>query len=100
MSSIGSGPGLGAGQQVDSQAVRRLAGAAAPAPVGTEAQPVAARAEPGLVSSTARDAGAMPVNAERVAEIKKAIQSGRYPVLPEKISDALIAAGLLLQVRS
>ena len=100
MSSIGSGPGLGAGQQVDSQAVRRLAATSAASPVGTDSQPSETRETPALVTSTARDAGTMPVNAERVSEIRKAIQSGRYPVLPEKIGDALIAAGLLLQVRS
>ena len=99
MSSIGSGASLAAGQQVDSQTVRRLAGAAPASPVSAEAQSSATNSAPALVSSTARDAGIMPVNAERVSQIKQAIPSGRYPVLPEKVSDALIAAGLLLQVR-
>ena len=98
MSSIGSGPGVGTGQ-VESKSVRPVASAGAVAPASAEAAPVASREAPTLVSATARDAGTMPVNAERVSEIRKAIQSGRYPVLPAKIGDALIAAGVLLQVR-
>lgn len=38
--------------------------------------------------------GSAPVQAERVAEIRKAIEEGRYPIVPTEIADALIAAGL------
>ena len=42
------------------------------------------------------DVGPMPVDAERVGEIRRAIESGRYPLVPARVADAMIAAGLLL----
>ena len=50
-----------------------------------------------VVRSAALDAGTPPVDAERVAEIRKAVEQGRYPILPAKVADAMIAAGLLLR---
>ncbi|MEZ5743528.1 MAG: flagellar biosynthesis anti-sigma factor FlgM [Sphingomonadaceae bacterium] len=50
-----------------------------------------------IVQSEALDAGQPPVDSDRVNEIRKAIESGTYPVLPAKISDAVIAAGFLLR---
>lgn len=47
--------------------------------------------------SAALDPGEPPVNAERVAVIRRAIEQGRYPVLPFRVADAIIAAGLLLR---
>ncbi|EGD59406.1 hypothetical protein Y88_1561 [Novosphingobium nitrogenifigens DSM 19370] len=41
--------------------------------------------------------GTVPVDAVRVAEIRKAINEGTYPLIPTKIGDAMIAAGMLLQ---
>ena len=35
-----------------------------------------------------------PVDAERVQQIKRALQEGRYPIVPAKIADRLIAAQL------
>lgn len=46
--------------------------------------------------STALDPGSAPVDAERVQVIRHAIQTGTYPVIPTKIADAMIAAGMLL----
>lgn len=43
------------------------------------------------------DPGAAPVDADRVEVIKKAVETGQYPVFPTKIADAMIAAGLLLR---
>jgi negative regulator of flagellin synthesis FlgM len=40
-------------------------------------------------------AGLPPVNHERVNEIRKAIEDGRYPVTPMRVADAMIAAGFL-----
>jgi len=40
-----------------------------------------------------------PVDADRVAEIRRAIEQGRYPVIPTRIADAIIAAGLLLRTK-
>jgi negative regulator of flagellin synthesis FlgM len=77
--------------------------AAAATPVrGTEtARPVrsdtAETDAPALSLATAGPAA--PVDADRVAEIRKAIEDGRYPVLPTRIADAMIAAGLLLRIK-
>lgn len=38
------------------------------------------------------DAASPPVDAERVAEIRAALQDGSYPLVPTKIADAMIAA--------
>lgn len=38
------------------------------------------------------NAGEPPVDADRVAEIRKALQDGSYPLVPTKIADAMIAA--------
>ncbi len=57
----------------------------------------AASPAPAVVKSDALDPGAAPVDAERVQVIRKAVESGTYPVLPAKVADAMIAAGLLLR---
>jgi negative regulator of flagellin synthesis FlgM len=38
-----------------------------------------------------------PVDTDRVAQIRDAIEQGRYPILPAKIADAMIAARFLLR---
>ncbi len=48
-------------------------------------------------ASDALDPGAPPVDAERVSMIRKAVESGTYPVVPARVADAIIAAGLLLR---
>ncbi len=63
----------------------------APAPAA------AAVAAPQVETSDAVKAGAAPVDQERVATIRHAIETGTYPVLPTKIADAMIAAGMLLR---
>jgi negative regulator of flagellin synthesis FlgM len=104
MSSIGSGPGIGSGPNVEVNAVRALSatdkGAASAAAVANDdtSLSVASGDQASVVSSTTLSAGNVPVDAERVATIKKAIETGSYPVIPTKISDAMIAAGLLLRV--
>ncbi|OYW16361.1 MAG: flagellar biosynthesis anti-sigma factor FlgM [Novosphingobium sp. 12-64-8] len=66
----------------------------APAKVETSAKALPAAT---VETSDAVKAGPAPVDAERVAQIRHAIQNGTYPVLPTKIADAMIAAGLLLR---
>ncbi|WP_421836986.1 flagellar biosynthesis anti-sigma factor FlgM [Novosphingobium sp.] len=72
-------------------------------PVQTEATaespraPAAAAAAPQVETSDAVKAGAAPVDRERVSTIRHAIETGTYPVLPTKIADAMIAAGMLLR---
>lgn len=50
-----------------------------------------------VARSEALDPGPAPVDAERVAMIRKAIEQGTYPVVPARIADAVIAAGILLR---
>jgi negative regulator of flagellin synthesis FlgM len=66
----------------------------------TAAAPVSATA-PGvsLEVSGAREAAATPpVDAERVVEIRNALREGRYPLVPTKIVDAMIAAQVSLSL--
>ncbi len=75
---------------LDARLLQRSAGQRSPsAPAGQDAAVV--------VASEARDAGPVPVDNERVSEIRKAVESGTYPLLPAKVADAIIAAGMLLR---
>jgi negative regulator of flagellin synthesis FlgM len=65
--------------------------------VGSDRAAEVANANSAVVRSRTIDAGEAPVDAERVAEIARAIEQNRYPVLPMKVADAMIAAGLLLR---
>ena len=40
--------------------------------------------------------GAPPVDSERVDQIRKALESGSYPIVPTRIADAMIAARFML----
>lgn len=51
-------------------------------------------------TSQALDAGKPPIDDNRVSQIKDAIQKGTYPLLPTKVADAMIAAGLMLSTKS
>jgi len=85
--------GLRAVGLVDARTLRSAAGTKdsvnTPAASGTPA----ATFQP----SEALDPGQAPVDVERVAVIRKAIETGNYPIIPAKIADAMIAAGLLLR---
>ena len=48
-------------------------------------------------TTAALDAGQAPVDTDRVAVIRRAVESGTYPVIPTRIADAMIAAGVLLR---
>ena len=41
-------------------------------------------------------AGPAPVEQDRVAQIRDALKDGSYPIIPAQISDAIIAARLML----
>ncbi|MDE1917767.1 MAG: flagellar biosynthesis anti-sigma factor FlgM [Sphingomonadales bacterium] len=45
--------------------------------------------------ATTTSAGTVPTDTDRVSAIKKAIEKGDYPIVPTKISDAMIAASML-----
>lgn len=49
------------------------------------------------VLSDALDPGQPPIDFDRVSQIRKAIEDGRYPLVPQRVADAMIAAGLLLR---
>ena len=117
MSTIGSGPGIGTGPQPEVTPARAInptraisppgGGGVAGAPVGpridpggTTSQPPPAAAQAGatMVSTSVASAGTPPINSDRVVAIRKAIQNGSYPLLPTKISDAMIAAGMVLRI--
>jgi negative regulator of flagellin synthesis FlgM len=65
-----------------------------PAPAPSSA---AAAAAPQVETSDAVKAGAAPVDQERVRTVRHAIETGKYPIIPAKIADAMIAAGMLLR---
>ena len=61
---------------------------------GTKA---AVASEPEVVRSDALDPGPVPIDTDRVTQIRRAIERDQYPILPAKVADAMIAAGLLLR---
>lgn len=75
---------------IDAGTVRAAAGGSAKA----ERTP---RPEAAMVQGDVLDPGAAPVDAERVEVIRKAIENNTYPILPAKVADAMIAAGILLR---
>ena len=85
--SVGIARAIGA---VDPKAIRTAAG-------GTGQSNGIARHVGPVSHNEPLDVGPMPVNAERVGEIRRAIESGRYPLVPACVADAMIAAGLLLR---
>jgi negative regulator of flagellin synthesis FlgM len=56
-----------------------------------------ASAVPAIEVATPLAGGQPPVDQARVSEIRKAIEADRYPVIPMRVADALIASGLLLR---
>ena len=81
---------IGAIRAIDARIIR-LGG-------GTSEKPAKpATAPPDVQRSDALEVGQPPIDPERVAVIRKAIESGTYPIVPAKIADAIIAAGLLLR---
>jgi len=74
--------------------IRNGAGVPAPAPAP---KPASAVQTGPVQTSAALHAGAAPVDTDRVAVIRKAVESGTYPIIPTRIADAMIAAGVMLQ---
>ncbi len=90
--SIGAKPSV-----AGDRSVARIA-AAAPAtvvqtPVKTPAQ-AQAPTLPESIALAKSMASSPPIDASRVAEIKKAIASGTFPILPATIADRLMALSL------
>lgn len=66
----------------------------APVAQAEKAAPVRPDAGDAAVVTRTSAGDAAPVQADRVTEIRKAIEEDRYPLLPVKIADALIAASI------
>ena len=80
-------------------AQRLQPGAVAPAPPAQPARPAAEAAVRSKIATDMRPtaAGAPPVDANRVAAIRQAVEEGSYPLIPTRIADAMIAAGHILR---
>lgn len=91
--SVAGTAGLRAVGLIDARTLRTAAGAKDTTTPATTTSTPAATFQP----TEALDPGQPPVDVERVAVIRKAIETGAYPVIPTKIADAMIAAGLLLR---
>ena len=90
---------IGAPRPVGAVQVKPVSPGAKPAasnPVPRE-NPQAASLTPQIATSDAVKAGEPPVDAERVLQVRRAIEAGKYPITPAKIADAMIAAGMLLR---
>ena len=91
--SIGAKPSV-----AGDRSVARVAAATPTMPVQTGAVQTPAQPRASAMSESLGLAKSMasspPVNASRVAEIKKAIASGTFPILPATIADRLLALRL------
>ena len=64
------------------------------------AEPAGAAATTGtgeVQTSLSTTAGTVPVDQTRVEQIRDAVNKGSYPLIPAKIGDAMIAAGMMLR---
>ena len=80
-----------------------VASAAAPtaasAPSSASASASTSAPAAAVQTSQALDPGKPPIDENRVSVIRNAIQKGTYPLLPTKVADAMIAAGLMLSTK-
>lgn len=87
---------------IDARLARAAGGEALPGANGAAAKSAASKitsttASTSVETSSALNPGAAPVDTDRVATVKKAVESGSYPLIPAKIADAMIAAGVMLR---
>lgn len=66
-------------------------------PLGSARAAEVANPHSAVVRSRELDPGEPPIDADRVTQIRKAVENGTYPIVPAKVADAMIAAGLLLR---
>lgn len=90
---VGSAPRIGA---VDTRPPRISETNAAGA-VAKVQNTIPISAAPAVETTQALAPGSAPIDTDRVALIRKAVESGSYPIVPAKIADAMIAAGMLLR---
>jgi len=67
--------------------VERVSAVQKPADQAAEAQAMSAVARPSAGDQA-------PIDNDRVAQIRKAIEDGSYPLIPTEIADGIIASGL------
>jgi len=88
---------IGASRPVGAIQVKTVAPAAPAAATAAPHSVATPAASEQVETSDAVKAGPAPVDKERVETIRHAIENGKYPVLPVRIADAMIAAGMLLR---
>ncbi len=96
MDSIGSTPGISPGATGD-RGVTRVAAVTKASGATAAGDTRATRNQGPTVEAGALAkvlAATPPVNTDRVAQIRRAIQSGSFPILPATIADRLIALRL------
>ena len=90
-----------AASAIDARLARAAGGEALPGANGAAAnratKNASTAASTAVETSAALDPGAAPVDTDRVNAVRKAVESGTYPLVPAKIADAMIAAGVLLR---
>ncbi len=94
---IGASRPVGAVQLKTVQPASQASATTATQGSATAAATEAAASTEQVQTTVDTSSGTVPVDAVRVAEIRKAINEGTYPLIPTKIGDAMIAAGMLLQ---
>lgn len=77
-----------------SLADRRLTPVAPAAPVRASEAATQVRQSSAAASLTQAAAASAPVDAERVARIRKAIADGKFPLVPSTVADRLLALRL------
>ena len=98
MPPIEIGPARPVGAVRTNAAKPSTAVASAAAPTASPSAPAPAVAA-AVQTSPALDPGKPPIDENRVSVIRNAIQKGTYPLLPTKVADAMIAAGLMLSTK-
>ncbi|MDE2412513.1 MAG: flagellar biosynthesis anti-sigma factor FlgM [Sphingomonadales bacterium] len=88
---------IGTGGPSAPRAVGAVGDRQARGPVANDTARAHAAERSAVVRSAALDPGEVPVDTDRVATIRKAIENGNYPIIPTRVADAMIAAGLLLR---
>ena len=69
----------------------------APQPVRAPAKAAGGERDVEVVRRELPGAGDPPIDNERVEAIKQALADGRFPLIPAKTADAMIAAKLILR---
>lgn len=70
------------------------------APEAPRKAPEAAQPAVEVQAAPVVDTSQAPVDTNRVAEIRAAIEQGNYPLMPARIADAMIAAPILLSAEA